>query len=132
MKRAIALADRFHADLVEEANFRVARSPDGRAWVALQGPDGVELYPVPSAELILALDRWQARREGKPLSAAALGEFVGQLLERTSDPAFRDDDGLLIRRVRTGSTLGLALIVTIPNADAGRIRVSRPVRVAPA
>jgi len=79
-------AHELYRDLVSHAGLRLYKGEDGSPWVEIQDGERRRRFPVPSAELRAALDRFRMRRNLRPVPESDIDEFARVIAARISDP----------------------------------------------
>ena len=79
-------AHELYRDLVVYADLQLFRDARSRAWVVLRDGAQRRAFPVPSAELRSALDRFRMRRNLRPVPEADIDEFARIVEAHISDP----------------------------------------------
>ncbi len=79
-------AHELYRDLVVYADLQLFRDARSRAWVVLRDGAQRHAFPVPSAELRSALDRFRMRRNLRPVPETDIEEFARIVEARISDP----------------------------------------------
>ncbi len=79
-------AHELYRDLVNAAGLQLCRGSSGLPWVVLKDGERTRRFPVPSAELRGALDRFRMRRNLRPVPDRDIEDFVRIVEARTMDP----------------------------------------------
>jgi hypothetical protein len=79
-------AHELYRDLVQHADLRLLRGPNAEPWLILLDGEHHRAFPVPSVELMAALDRFRMRRNLRPVPEKDVEDFGRTVQARVSDP----------------------------------------------